>query len=43
VISFIGYDNNTPTSFRIRVRSEEQAAELKQAMEREVEAVQAEK
>ncbi|KAH0827861.1 hypothetical protein J3R83DRAFT_3488 [Lanmaoa asiatica] len=41
-ISFIGYENSTPTSFRVRVKTEEQAGDLKQAMEREIAAVQAE-
>ena len=40
-VSFIGYENNAPTSFRIRVKTEEQAGELKQAMEREIAAIQA--
>ncbi|KAF9241584.1 hypothetical protein BU15DRAFT_87167 [Melanogaster broomeanus] len=39
-VSFVGYDNSTPTSFRVRVKTEEQASELKQALDREVAAVQ---
>ncbi|KAH7888696.1 hypothetical protein F5I97DRAFT_737112 [Phlebopus sp. FC_14] len=39
MISFIGHDNGTPASFRIRVKSEEQAAELKEAMDREIAAL----
>jgi len=40
LISFVGYENNTLTSFRIRVKTEEQASELKHALEREAAAVQ---
>ncbi|KAG8213931.1 hypothetical protein J3R82DRAFT_10677 [Butyriboletus roseoflavus] len=39
-VSFIGYENSTPTSFRVRVKTEEQAEDLKRAMEREVAALQ---
>ncbi|KAF9227356.1 hypothetical protein BS17DRAFT_461361 [Gyrodon lividus] len=40
LISFVGYENNILTSFRIRVKTEEQASELKQALDREIAAVQ---
>ncbi|KIK92136.1 hypothetical protein PAXRUDRAFT_830235 [Paxillus rubicundulus Ve08.2h10] len=40
LISFVGYENNTLTSFRIRVKTEEQASELKHALDRQVAAVQ---
>ncbi|KAF8444605.1 hypothetical protein L210DRAFT_3758587 [Boletus edulis BED1] len=40
-VSFVGYDDGTPTSFSIRVKTEEQAKDLKQALEREIATVQA--
>ncbi|KAG9316618.1 hypothetical protein JVU11DRAFT_2672 [Chiua virens] len=40
-ISFIGIENGAPTSYRIRVKTEEQAGDLKQALEREIAAVAA--
>jgi nucleoporin NUP2 len=40
LISFVGYEDSTPTSFRVRVKTENQASELKQALDREVAALQ---
>ncbi|KAF8554200.1 hypothetical protein OG21DRAFT_1497229 [Imleria badia] len=40
-VSFVGYENSTPTSFTVRAKTEEQAKDLKQALEREIAAVQA--
>jgi nucleoporin NUP2 len=38
-ISFVGHDDGVPVSFRIRVKTAEQAQELKDAFDREVAAV----
>lgn len=35
-VSFVGHDDSTPASFRIRVKTPEQAQELKDALDREV-------
>ncbi|KIJ67779.1 hypothetical protein HYDPIDRAFT_107273 [Hydnomerulius pinastri MD-312] len=40
-VAFLGHDNGTLTSYRIRVKTEEQAVELKEAMDREIAAFQA--
>jgi len=39
-VSFVGYENSKPTSFSARVKTEEQAKDLKQALEREIAAAQ---
>ncbi|KAG1746130.1 hypothetical protein EDB19DRAFT_379163 [Suillus lakei] len=39
MISFVGHDEGAPVSFRIRVKTPEQAQELKNALDREVAAV----
>ncbi|KAG0698127.1 hypothetical protein DFH29DRAFT_1019689 [Suillus ampliporus] len=39
MVSFVGHDDGAPASFRIRVKSAEQAQELKDALDREVTAV----
>lgn len=39
MISFVGHDEGAPASFRIRVKTPEQAQELKNALDREVAAV----
>ncbi|OJA11024.1 hypothetical protein AZE42_06437 [Rhizopogon vesiculosus] len=39
MVSFVGHDNGTPASFRIRVKTPEQAQELNNALDREVAAV----
>ncbi|KAG2099110.1 hypothetical protein BD769DRAFT_225335 [Suillus cothurnatus] len=39
MISFVGHDEGAPASFRIRVKTAEQAQELKSALDREVAAV----
>jgi nucleoporin NUP2 len=36
----VGYENSKPTSFSARVKTEEQAKDLKQALEREIAAAQ---
>lgn len=38
-VSFVGHDDGVPASFRIRVKTAEQAQELKDALDREVAAV----
>lgn len=38
-VSFVGHDDGVPASFRIRVKTAEQAQELKVALDREVAAV----
>ncbi|KAI9569655.1 hypothetical protein HD554DRAFT_2171097 [Boletus coccyginus] len=40
-VSLVGYESSTPASFSVRVKTEEQAKDLKQALEREIAAVQA--
>ncbi|KAI6131685.1 hypothetical protein EDD16DRAFT_1469342 [Pisolithus croceorrhizus] len=40
-ISFVGHENGAPASYRIRVKTEEQAVSLKHAMDREIAASQA--
>ncbi|KAG1746296.1 hypothetical protein EDD22DRAFT_958381 [Suillus occidentalis] len=39
MVSFVGHDEGAPASFRIRVKTPEQAQELKNALDREVAAV----
>lgn len=39
-LTFVGHDNGAPASYRIRVKTEEQASQLKTAMEGEIEAIQ---
>ncbi|KAI6021437.1 hypothetical protein BKA83DRAFT_4281919 [Pisolithus microcarpus] len=40
-ISFVGHENGAPASYRIRVKTEEQAVSLKHAMDREIAVIQA--
>ncbi|KAL4073912.1 hypothetical protein J3A83DRAFT_4357823 [Scleroderma citrinum] len=40
-LSFVGHDNGAPASYRIRVKTDEQASELKMAIEGEIAALQA--
>lgn len=39
-LTFVGHDNGTPASYRIRVKTEEQASELKTTMDSEITAIQ---
>jgi nucleoporin NUP2 len=39
VVSFMGHDAGTSVPFKLRVKTKEQAAELKSALDREIEFV----
>ena len=39
VVTFVGHEEGTSTTYRLRVKSEEQANELKRAVDREIEFV----
>jgi len=39
MVSFVGHDDGAPASFRIRVKTPDQAQQLKDALDREVASV----
>jgi len=39
-LTFVGHDNGVPASYRMRVKTEEQASQLKAAMDGEIAAIQ---
>ncbi|PCH43412.1 PH domain-like protein [Wolfiporia cocos MD-104 SS10] len=41
VVSFVGFDNGTSTSYKVRTKTDDQAKELQGALEREIEFVRA--
>lgn len=41
IVSFMGHENGTNLPYKIRVKTEEQAVELKKTLDDEVEAVKA--
>lgn len=43
VVSLVGHEAGSPTPYKLRVKTDEQAAELKEALDREIAFVKASK